>query len=231
MIFCKESAVQQIDHLLHIYDGLSIENILDTEIVLGGHILVNRTALGYQLYKKYQIRIIIPLNSDSLPYVIDIGNQIEKGYQHRYADGQLCLETDAAIRTYFIAGFNLEIWMRDFVEPYYFSYEYYQRYGVFPFGERAHGIEGVLQTYGEYFNEVDYVKIFRLMECIQFGQYRGHLPCPCGSGKKMRSCHGKFIKKFFENNNLKVIVQSDYKTIREVLDAYYEQSRNSNATK
>ena len=65
MIFCKESAVQQIDHLLHIYDGLSIENILDTEIVLGGHILVNRTALGYQLYKKYQIRIIIPLNSDS----------------------------------------------------------------------------------------------------------------------------------------------------------------------
>ena len=69
------------------------------------------------------------------------------------------------------------------------------------------------------------------MECIQFGQYRGHLPCPCGSGKKMRSCHGKFIKKFFENNNLKVIVQSDYKTIREVLDAYYEQSRNSNATK
>ena len=41
----------------------------------------------------------------------------------------------------------------------------------------------------------------------------------------------KFIKKFFENNNLKVIVQSDYKTIREVLDAYYEQSRNSNATK
>ena len=231
MIFCKESAVQQIDHLLHIYDGLSIENILDTEIVLGGHILVNRTALGYQLYKKYQIRIIIPLNSDSLPYVIDIGNQIEKGYPHLYADGQLCLETDAAIRTYFIAGFNLEIWMRDFVEPYYFSYEYYQRYGVFPFGERAHGIEGVLQTYGEYFNELDYVKIFRLMEFIQFGQYRGHLPCPCGSGKKMRSCHGKFIKKFFEDNNLKIIVQSDYEAIKEVLDAYYEQSRNSNATK
>ena len=86
MIFCKESAVQQIDHLLHIYDELNIEKILDTEIVLGGQILVNRTALDYQLYKKYQIRIIIPLNSDILPYVIDIGNQIEKGYPHRYPD-------------------------------------------------------------------------------------------------------------------------------------------------
>ena len=49
MIFCKESAVQQIDHLLHIYDELNIEKILDTEIVLGGQILVNRTALDYQL--------------------------------------------------------------------------------------------------------------------------------------------------------------------------------------
>lgn len=58
MIFCKESAVQQIDHLLHIYDGLSIENILDTEIVLGGHILVNRTALGYQLYKNIRLELL-----------------------------------------------------------------------------------------------------------------------------------------------------------------------------
>lgn len=58
MIFCKESAVQQIDHLLHIYDGLSIENILDTEIVLVGHILVNRTALGYQLYKNIRLKLL-----------------------------------------------------------------------------------------------------------------------------------------------------------------------------
>ena len=231
MIFSKESAMQQIEHLLHVYDGLSIEKILDTKIVLMGHILVNRMALGYQLYKKYWAKIIIPLNSDALPYVIDIGNQIDKGYQHRYMNGQLCLETDASIRIYFSTGFNLEIWMRDFVETYYFSYEYYQRYGVFPFGERAHGIEGILQTYGECFNELDYAKVFRLMEFIRFGQYRGHLPCPCGSGKKTRSCHGEFIKKFFEDDNLKVIVQNDYRTIREVLDVYYEQSRNSNATK
>lgn len=231
MIFCKESAVQQVNRLLYIYDGLSVEKMLDTEIVLSGHILVNRTALGYQLYKEYQIRIVLPLCSNVLPYVIDSGNQIDKSYPHRYADGQLCLETDTAIRIYFLNGFNLETWMRDFVEPYYFSYEYYQRYGVFPFGERAHGIEGVLQTYGEAFNEPDYVKVFRLMEFIQFGHYRGHLPCPCGSGKKMRSCHGQSIKKFFESNNLKAVAQNDYKSIKEVLVAYHEQSGNTKATK
>ena len=104
MIFCKESAVQQIDHLLHIYDELNIEKILDTEIVLGGQILVNRTALDYQLYKKYQIRIIIPLNSDILPYVIDIGNQIEKGYPHRYPDGQ------KQMRQFVFASLQVLIW-------------------------------------------------------------------------------------------------------------------------
>lgn len=231
MIFSKESAVQQVNHLLHIYNGLSIEKVLDAEIILGGHILINRTALDYQLYKKYQIRIIIPLNSDILPYVIDIGNQVDKNYSHRYVNGQLCLETDSAIRIYFINGFNLEIWLRDFVEPYYFSYEYYQRYGVFPFGERAHGISGILQTYGEYFNELDQVKVFKLMKFIQFGRYRGHLPCPCGSGRKTRSCHGQFIQNFFKNDNLKIIVQNDYKIIKETLSTYYEQSRNTKATK
>lgn len=121
--------------------------------------------------------------------------------------------------------------MHDFVEPYYFSYGYYRRYGVFPFGERAHGLEGIFQTYGEFFGEPENAKIFRLMDFIRFGQYREHLPCPCGSREKTRSCHGKFIKKFFENSNLKIIVQSDYKRIKEVLDAYYGQSGNTKSTK
>lgn len=44
MIFSKESAVQQINHLLHLYNGLSIESMHDTEIVLSGYFWVNRVA-------------------------------------------------------------------------------------------------------------------------------------------------------------------------------------------
>ncbi len=231
MILCRESAMQQVNNLLHIYDRLRVEKSLDTEIVLSGYILVNRTALGYHLYKEYEIRIVLPVNSDILPYVIDKGNQIDKSYPHRYVDGRLCLETDTAVRIRFINGFNLEVWMHDFVEPYYFSYEYYQRYGVFPFGERAHDIKGVLQTYGDYLDETDYVKIFRLVEFLQFGRYRGHLPCPCGSGRKMRSCHGQFLKELFACDEIKIIAQNDYKAIRERLDSCYEQSRNTKSAK
>lgn len=231
MIFSKESAVQQINHLLHLYNGLSIESMHDTEIVLSGYFWVNRVARDYQLCKEYQVRIVIPLYSDELPYVIDIGNHIDESYPHRYTDGRLCLETDAAIRMHFLEGFNLEIWIRDFVEPYYFSYEYYQRYGLFPFGERAHYIEGIYQTYGEIFKEPEYEKVLLLMKFIRYGQYRGHLPCPCGSGKKLRSCHGKYVKDFFTNNSMKIIIEKDYDFIKEEFVAYDEQRRNTKASK
>lgn len=231
MILYKEFALQQVNQLLRVYNGLSVEEMLDTRIVLSGRVLIKRMALGYQLCKEYQMKIILPLCVDVLPYVIDSGNQIDKNYPHRYIDGQLCLETDTAIRIYFINGFDLVSWMYNFVEPYYFSYEYFQRYGVFPFGERAHGTEGILQTYGEIFNEPNYVKVFKLMKFIQCGRYRGHLPCPCGSGTKLRLCHGQLMRRFFESDDLKIVVQTDYKLIKETLDIYHEQFESTRKAK
>lgn len=97
--------------------------------------------------------------------------------------------------------------MLEFVEPYFFSYEYYQRFGCFPFGERSHGIEGVLQSFGDVFQETDNIKVCKILKFIYSDRYRGHLPCPCGSGKKMRACHGDSIKPFFVNDGLKKIVE------------------------
>lgn len=74
--------------------------------------------------------------------------------------------------------------MIEYVEPYYFSYEFFQRYGEFPFGERGHDWEGIIQTYSDYFNEPDVVKTIKLMAFISGQKYRGHVLCPCGSGQK-----------------------------------------------
>lgn len=186
MIFSKESALQQVNSLLQIYDKLHIEKESNQEIILTGEILVNRTASSYTLYKIYHIEVHIPFESDKLPYVFDIGNAIDSNYNHQYKDGPLCLETDFAIRIRFVDGLNLVSWMQGFVEPYFFSYEYYQRFGCFPFGERSHGIEGVLQSFGDVFQETDNIKVCKILMFIYSDRYRGHLPCPCGSGKNIR---------------------------------------------
>lgn len=131
MILTKDAAMQQVESLLHRYGKLNIESASDTEIVVVGDILINREAIDYQLNKEYNIKIRIPLESDVLPYIIDTGNHIDSSYPHRYSDGRLCLETDTAMRLHYVDGFDLLAWVTDYVEPYYFSYEYYQRYGCF----------------------------------------------------------------------------------------------------
>lgn len=231
MIFDKESGMQQVKELLHLYTDLQLSSVSIDQFVLSGYIGVNRTSKGYTLCKKYQIEIIVPILSEKLPYVVDIGQNIDENYPHRYMDGRLCLETDTCIRIRFLEGFSLLAWVSEYVEPYFFSYEYYNRYCEFPFGERGHGLEGILQTYEVLFEESNAPKVFNLMESIVNQHYRGHMLCPCGSGKKLRVCHGKAVMKYYTDEQLKEIVCNDYQMIRKVLEEYDKQRRNSKQTK
>ena len=231
MIFSKELAVQQVTNLLHRYNDLYVNSMDDRKISLIGSITVNMSSLGFTLYKTYRVEVVIPLDSEELPYVLDIENQIDSGYPHRYLDGKLCLETDTNIRIRFIDEFPLETWMSEYVETYFFSYEFYQRYGEFPFGERGHGWDGIIQTYSDFFNEADSVKTIKIMASVSNDKYRGHALCPCGSGQKLRSCHGPFIMKFYTDNRLKEIVRKDFFLLEEAVQKFNEQQYNTRAAK
>ena len=75
------------------------------------------------------------------------------------------------------------------------------------------------------------VKTIKLMAFISGQKYRGHVLCPCGSGQKLRTCHGPFIMKFFADNRLKAIVRRDYLSIEEAVRKYDEQQRNTRTAK
>lgn len=225
MIFTKESVYQQIEELLKVQNGLHIESENETQVELAGEIFVNCKSKGYVLSDNYPTRIVIPLGSNKLPFAIDTGSRIAKDYPHRYENGVLCLETDASIRIRFLDGFSLAAWMQEFVESYYFSYEFFQRYGEFPFGERGHDLQGIMETYQELFQENDPVKVIALMRSICECTYRGHSLCPCGSERKLRLCHGPMVMKYYTDDRLKEIVQSDYNLIKDYVVNYYEQLR------
>ena len=48
-----------------------------------------------------------------------------------------------------------------------FTYEFYIRYGEFPFGERAHGIEGIIQTYENFSMRWIYGKVLKILSLSQ----------------------------------------------------------------
>ena len=81
------------------------------------------------------------------------------------------------------------------LDSYLYSATYYREYGVVPeYGERPHGDAGIIETYKERYQVSDEETLFSLLS-YSAGMicYRGHLPCPCGSGKRMRNCHGQII--------------------------------------
>ncbi len=57
-----------------------------------------------------------------------------------------------------------------------------------PFGERAHGLDGLFQSYGELLGETDPEKITHYLMCLASETIRGHWQCPCGSGRQVRNC-------------------------------------------
>lgn len=232
MIYSEETLEPQIAQLLIDYPNLVVVQSTQHFVRLHGSILVYRTYNGYTLHKTYALEIVIPIGSDDLPFVIDVDRQISQTYKHYYPqNGKLCLETDSRIRIRFINGFDLSVWMLEFVESYYFSYEYYERYGEFPFGERDHDLQGVLQTYNELLESSDDVSTYKLMRFIRDFSYRGHHLCPCGSEKRLRNCHGQAMLLFYNDNRVKKIMLDDLGKIDKELANEYERQRDRKKTK
>ncbi len=226
MIFTVETVTPQIAQLLHEYPDLAVVKFDSQVVLLRGQILVFRAYNDFTLRKTYTIDVVIPIGSDGLPFVIDTDGQIEQDYHHYYPNGMLCLATDSQIRIYFIDGFNLVEWMSEFVEVYYFSYEYYKRFGIFPFGERAHGSWGIIQTYQDFLMAKDIVEAYKLMRFIKHQEYRGHHICPCGSEKKLRNCHGQAMLRFYKDARIRKVMIDDLEAFDRELAEENKRERN-----
>lgn len=225
MIFTTETVALQIAQLLHEYPDLAVVQSDSQMVLLQGHILVFRTYNDFTLRKTYTLNVVIPISSDELPFVIDTARQIRQDYHHYNPNARLCLATDSQIRIRFIDGFNLVEWMSEFVEIYYFSYEYYERFGIFPFGERAHGSWGIIQTYQDFLMAKDEVETYKLMHFINNQVYRGHHPCACGSKKPLRNCHGQAMLCFYKDARIKKIMIEDLDIFDKELNEESERER------
>lgn len=159
-----------------------------------GDFIMNSSYENVYFCKTYPIDIDL---SDFPPKVKEVGNKIRSSYPHRYDTGELCLETPARIQLVCVEddAFDFEIWVNSFLVPYFFTYEFYKRYGRYPFGERAHGEKGILEYYAELFHLSSEQQTRRFLQRVsKMVCYRGHHLCPCGSNKRIRDCHKEEVK-------------------------------------
>jgi hypothetical protein len=54
----------------------------------------------------------------------------------------------------------------------------------------AHGADGIRAFYAELLGTGDMNVIRGYLACLAAKKVKGHWECPCGSGKRLRECHG-----------------------------------------
>ena len=224
VLISKEDSNKQVASLLEKYPNLTVTNQTDNRVDIKGKIHINRNCDKISVCKEYGIEISIPLNSDKLPTVRETEHYI-RNYPHIYTDRSLCLATDTDLYLHFKEGFDLLDWMEKYVELYFVSYECYKRYGVFPFGERSHGFRGILEFYRDYFNLATLKQAEDILIFISTREYRGHFSCPCGSGKKLRNCHGEILLNAKQDNYLLALIKRDLVKIK--MEEARKNARNS----
>lgn len=185
---------KQFWELVQRYPTLRLE-YRDGKNIVTGHLIFSANYQFQQINDDYLLEMVIPNNyPDSLPSVKDKANRIVGGF-HKYIDGTLCLGASLALRLNYSKEPSLLGFIEKCVIPYLYTYSYTCKYGYLPYGELAHGWEGILDYYKDLFKTNDNQIILRLVKSLAQNQYMAHSRCPCGSRKKVRDCHGNLIKK------------------------------------
>lgn len=130
------------------------------------------------------------------PDVKEIGGRIPHNMdRHVFPNTcDLCLFLPDERWKYWGVGDGFESFLRNPLNDYFLGQLYFERYGRFPFGERRHGVTGILDFYSEELETQDIQVILRGLQYLGVTEIKGHWPCYCGSGKLLRYCHGPKIR-------------------------------------
>lgn len=184
---------EQFIELNKLYPGLQLmEN--SESYCIEGDITINAEYNNAWIIDDYSIQIHVPFNfPQRIPSVYETSHKIPRGYRHFLDNGALCLGVTAEIYRLLYQNSTLIFFVNTFVINYLYSVSYFVKYGIMPFGERAHGSQGIYEYYKDFFKVKTDGQALAVLMFVALGNYRGHIDCPCGSGEKIRKCIHKDI--------------------------------------
>ena len=193
----------QITELQQVHPGLAEIEETENEILLSGPLPFEASADGYDpITDSFEIELIIIPNAypETLPRVRETGGKIDSSYAHLYSDRSLCLAVPIEERRLFLEQPSLLGFVNKLVIPYLFGYCHWKQHGIHPFDEQEHGPEGIAQHYINMLELDSEIEVLAVICFLYEHGYRGHHPCPCGSGVKVRKCHGKALRTLHEEH-------------------------------
>ncbi|MGF7012327.1 hypothetical protein M2145_001035 [Lachnospiraceae bacterium PF1-21] len=191
-------AIDEIKKFKDLYPEFKIENHKGM-FVLTGELHLNHSYNEVIMTDTYEIEITIPqLFPKHNPMIKELSGKVKDSYHHLYSNKQFCLASNLELRIFFSKSVDLSLFINMFVIPYLYSYKYFETYGVLPYGERSHGVLGDLEFIKDKMHLESFDGVIGVIRFVMDHPYRGHFLCPCGSGKKLRLCHGEIVREIME---------------------------------
>lgn len=184
------------------YPHLRLESCKDNLATYRGTIAFTANYKGCGLIDDvFKVEILFPLtNKGDIPIAKEIGGRIPRKHDfHVNDDGAMCLGAPLEVRRLYKQTPSLEAFINRLLIPFLYSFSFKEKYGYMPFGELSHGVKGVAEYYKELFGTNSNLAVLSLLKIIVEDHYRGHILCPCGSGHKLRNCHGQQIREIKEH--------------------------------
>lgn len=133
---------------------------------------------------------------DSVPTVREIGGRIPHGERHTFINGNCCLFVREEKWKHYPKGTKLTEFINNVVVPYFLAQGYFEVTGEWLWGERSHGIYGILEFYKEELKTNDINLIVKFIEYLAKPTLKKYRICYCGSRKKLQNCHFKVLKNY-----------------------------------
>lgn len=187
----------QFDELVQVHKGLALAEDRLNRWVVRGDLSFHATYNSTTIEDAFSVLLTLPRDyPQSPPSVQETGCRISRNIDyHVYPrTGNLCLGAPLGVRLKFLENPCLMHFVNELLIPFLFSFSYKERYGKMPYGELLHGYEGICEFYQDLFGTKSQQAVLGLLKIVADNSYRGHLPCPCGSGRILRKCHGNQLR-------------------------------------
>jgi len=176
--------------LIASYPGLKLEKINSDIWSISGLLTFSATYEREKIEDEYDIELIISKEYPKEPPIAkEKGGRIPKDF-HTNHNYELCLGAPFEIRRKFAQKPTLIGFVEECVIPFFYSFSYHGKHGEMPFGELSHGGKGILEFYHKLLEVDNELIVLKFIKILIDNNYRGHHDCPCGSGLRLRQCHG-----------------------------------------
>ena len=143
-------------------------------------------------FDSYEIRVDVPANFPwEEPIVFETGGRIPKLVDRHVfpKNGNCCLGVwEEWLLT--APDRSFETFLTGRLHDYFVSQSWFEAKGKWPYGERSHGEEGIIESYAELLGVGnDAGVIADHLRLLSKATAKGHVRCPCGSGLRLRDCH------------------------------------------